>query len=293
MAITALKVTNLIEALKNYFEAKGNKATDLTETFNNDDKYPSAKATKTYVSSAISNKADKSEIPTVPTKVSDLTNDAGYLTSHQDISGKANTADLATVATSGDYDDLTNKPDLSNLGGLVSVTKLTGSNITQGYLSTYEIKQGSTSLGRIDIPKDFLVKSATLETATSSNVSSLGANFSVGDKYIDFVINTKNNDDTASHIYLKVTDLVDTYEADNVTLQLSNGVFSVKEIGTSQLASSIVTSLGYADTFHNSPAASITSTDVSNWNANNASQTYVDNEIDNLLDALTAGFSNN
>ncbi len=49
----------------------------------------------------------------IPTKVSDLTNDAGYLTSHQDISGKANSADLATVATSGDYGDLLNKPDLS------------------------------------------------------------------------------------------------------------------------------------------------------------------------------------
>ena len=34
----------------------------------------------------------------------------GALTSHQDISGKANIADLATVATSGSYNDLSNKP---------------------------------------------------------------------------------------------------------------------------------------------------------------------------------------
>lgn len=33
-----------------------------------------------------------------------------YLTQHQDISGKANSADLATVATSGSYNDLSNKP---------------------------------------------------------------------------------------------------------------------------------------------------------------------------------------
>jgi len=33
------------------------------------------------------------------------------LTEHQDISGKANSADLAAVATSGDYDDLINKPN--------------------------------------------------------------------------------------------------------------------------------------------------------------------------------------
>lgn len=38
------------------------------------------------------NYALKSEIPTVPTKVSEFTNDAGYLTSHQDISGKLDVA---------------------------------------------------------------------------------------------------------------------------------------------------------------------------------------------------------
>lgn len=57
----------------------------------------------------VSNKADKSEIPTVPTNISAFTNDAGYLVA-ADIAGKANSADLATVATSGDYNDLTNKP---------------------------------------------------------------------------------------------------------------------------------------------------------------------------------------
>jgi uncharacterized protein (TIGR02145 family) len=35
-----------------------------------------------------------------------------YLTQHQDISGKANTIDLATVAFSGNYNDLTNKPTI-------------------------------------------------------------------------------------------------------------------------------------------------------------------------------------
>ena len=46
----------------------------------------------------------------IPNKVSDLQNDVGYLTEHQDISMKANSADLATVATSGSYNDLLNKP---------------------------------------------------------------------------------------------------------------------------------------------------------------------------------------
>lgn len=53
---------------------------------------------------------NKPTIPTVPTNVSAFTNDAGYLTQHQDISGKANTADLAAVATSGSYNDLVDAP---------------------------------------------------------------------------------------------------------------------------------------------------------------------------------------
>lgn len=43
-------------------------------------------AKTTDVDKKINNKADKTEIPTVPTNVSDFINDAGYLTEHQDIS---------------------------------------------------------------------------------------------------------------------------------------------------------------------------------------------------------------
>jgi hypothetical protein len=46
---------------------------------------------------ATGNYALKSEIPTVPTKTSQLTNDSGFLTSHQDISGKLNTSELTTA----------------------------------------------------------------------------------------------------------------------------------------------------------------------------------------------------
>ena len=55
---------------------------------------------------------DLSNKPSIPTKTSDLTNDSGYLTSHQDISGKANTADLGEVAFSNDYEDLDNLPTI-------------------------------------------------------------------------------------------------------------------------------------------------------------------------------------
>ena len=75
---------------------------------------------------------DLSNKPTIPSRVSDLTDDSGhytkpangipaadleetYLTQHQDISMKANSADLATVATSGSYNDLSNKPTIPDI----------------------------------------------------------------------------------------------------------------------------------------------------------------------------------
>ena len=51
----------------------------------------------------------------VPTVISAFTNDSGYQTSAQvttAIAGKANTSSLATVATSGSYNDLSNKPSI-------------------------------------------------------------------------------------------------------------------------------------------------------------------------------------
>ena len=56
----------------------------------------------------------KADTASIPTNVSAFTNDAGYLTSHQDISGKADTADLKRVAFTGEYDDLKNKPTISS-----------------------------------------------------------------------------------------------------------------------------------------------------------------------------------
>jgi len=55
--------------------------------------------------------ADLTGKPTIPTKVSELTNDSGFLTSVSwaSVTGKPT---LSTVATSGSYADLTNKPTL-------------------------------------------------------------------------------------------------------------------------------------------------------------------------------------
>jgi hypothetical protein len=106
-----------------------------------------------------------------------------------------------------------------------SVTLTKDATATTGYAASYTLAVNGTDLAtKIDIPKDFLVKSATLETVSTADVPYSGA--VVGDKYIDFVINAKDASETAEHIYLPVNDLVDVYTAGN-GLALSNGAFSV------------------------------------------------------------------
>lgn len=59
-------------------------------------------------------------IPEVPTKVSELENDKGYLTEHQSLEGYAKTAELAQVAKTGSYNDLSDKPTIPSTAGLAS-----------------------------------------------------------------------------------------------------------------------------------------------------------------------------
>lgn len=95
---------------------------------------------------------------------------------------------------------------------LITVEKLT--TATTGYAASYQVKANGTAVGStIDIPKDFVVKAATLGTVTTADVPYQGAQ--VGDKYIDLTINTTDASETATHIYLPVNDLVDVYTAGN------------------------------------------------------------------------------
>lgn len=80
----------------------------------------------------------------------------------------------------------------------------------EGFATSYIIKQNGKQVGSsINIPKDFLVKSGTVKTVTTINQPVNGYN--VGQKYLDFVVNTASNDGQESHIYILVEDLVDVY----------------------------------------------------------------------------------
>lgn len=103
---------------------------------------------------------------------------------------------------------------VGNANTNLAVTVEKATTAETGYAATYVVKQGGTEVGaKINIPKDYLVKSATLETVATADTPYQGA--VVGDKYIDFVVNTTDGSETAQHIYLSVNDLVDVYTANN------------------------------------------------------------------------------
>ena len=109
---------------------------------------------------------------------------------------------------------------------------------TSGYVATYKLQANTGESGAyvdvsgadaINIPKDFLVKSATLETVDTDDDPVAG--YVVGDKYIDFVINVYSDGDdsgseTDEHIYINVKDLFNPYTAGD-GLDLTDGEFSV------------------------------------------------------------------
>lgn len=158
-----------------------------------------------------------------------------------------------------------NAASLSDAGLLVTVPAAAEYTIAKlttaeaGYLATYQLQKDGTGVGaKINIPKDYLVKSAEVKTSTGTGDPS---GFDAGVKYIDFTINTydtQSGSGTESHIYLNVADLVDVYtsgsaagDAIQIAISADNKISATvtnKGITLAMLAEGIQTSLGKADT---------------------------------------------
>lgn len=98
----------------------------LTEIFNPANYYTKAESDELF--------ATKAEIPT---KVSELENDANYLTEHQSLEDYAKKEDLATVATTGSYNDLEDKPEIPEVPENVSAF-----TNDAGYLTEHQSLEG-------------------------------------------------------------------------------------------------------------------------------------------------------
>lgn len=110
-------------------------------------------------------------------------------------------------------------------------------NATTGYLASYQLQKDGTGVGEvINIPKDYLVKSAVVKTSTGAGDPS---GFPAGTKYIDFTINTYDTttgSGTESHIYLNVQDLVDVYTPGNGISISDANVISAKVVAANGLS---------------------------------------------------------
>lgn len=85
-------------------------------------------------------------------------------------------------------------------------------------------------LTTINIPKDYLVRSAEVKTVDTPDTPYEGAE--VGDKYIDFTVNTKDGagTGTATHLYVAINDLIHPISG-SVGTEITVTVSSTNEIG--------------------------------------------------------------
>ena len=130
--------------------------------------------------------------------------------------------------------------DSGGTGSVVTVREKT--TPTAGYLKSYEILQGQTVKGVIDIPKDLVI--------TSGQVVKDPAGQPAG-TYLKLTI---ANQDTP--VYINVADLVDVYTAEAGATQVQLAISSTNEIsativagsvGTTELAANAVTTAKIAD----------------------------------------------
>lgn len=115
----------------------------------------------------------------------------------------------------------------------------------EGFTASYNLTKDGANIGAtINIPKDYLVKSATVKTVDT--VDTPVAGYVVGDKYIDFVVNTTDGTGNESHIYLLVSELVDVYTAgDGVDVSVDNKISVIAQDGTKTVGG--ITSADYTE----------------------------------------------
>lgn len=151
------------------------------------------------------------------------------------VSGYLETAIKEEASARTDADKaLSDRIDAIESGSVVTVEKL-GTPSSSAYAASYVVKQNGEQVGTaIDIPKDYLVKSATIEVCKTADTPVQG--LQPDDKYIDFVVNAKDGEGEKSHIYLPVADLAHVYSAGNGVEISSGDVVSAKVVAANGLS---------------------------------------------------------
>lgn len=117
----------------------------------------------------------------------------------------------------------------------LKVTVSSAATPTSGYLKTYEIKQNNTTVGTIDIPKDFLVKSGSVVKGSWGADGKFTPSDTGSDKALALVLNVKEGSAaTDETVYINVTDLGKTYTNGNGVAISNTNVISVVKSSSSE-----------------------------------------------------------
>lgn len=114
-------------------------------------------------------------------------------------------------------------------GGTAAAVTITTDTTTDGALKSYTVKQGTTTVGVIDIPKDMVVKSGAVVTNPEGQAEGT---------YIELTLANATED----KIYVNVGTLVDIYKAQANAAQVQLAIDpSTREISATIVAGSITT----------------------------------------------------
>ena len=166
---------------------------------------------------------EKAEVAKVETKVGDVTQ-------------------LQTTAKTDLVSALNEVRNPVSAGGTDAAITIDTGSTTEGYLKSYTIKQGSNTVGTIDIPKDLVVTSGSVVVDPAGQAAGT---------YIKLVIANQTD------LYINVGTLVDIYTAkasatqvqltvDNSTREIS-AVIVAGSVGATELAENAVTTVKIAD----------------------------------------------
>lgn len=175
-------------------------------------------------------------IPEVPTKVSKLENDKGYLTEHQSLAEYAKTADLAQVAKTGSYNDLADKPTIPSTTGLAS-TKYVDDKV-----GGIVIPEVPTKISAFENDSKYVTERYLITNYLDVNqveVNEEGNVYLIIGKDIAATYDTENNEITTT--YAKKTEIPEPYtlpiaststlggvKVDGSTITIADGVISAK-----------------------------------------------------------------
>ncbi|GAB1826819.1 hypothetical protein [Turicimonas sp. TL08] len=113
---------------------------------------------------------------------------------------------IETISLNGKEIQIVNKKVNIEIPAAAEYSIAKAASADDGFSATYYLTKDGEQVGqKINIPKDMVVQSGTVKTCETADAPLEG--LKVGDKYIDLVL--ANAED--SHIYIKVTDLVDVY----------------------------------------------------------------------------------